>query len=65
MDERTSDVSIYPDPSKNAIVLRCDKLSGKFINDEFRYKSLGLLVATGHIEVDISTIMIQAGFSFG
>ncbi len=32
MNERTSDVSIYADPVNNALVMRCNKLSGVFYN---------------------------------
>jgi hypothetical protein len=60
MDERTSDVSIYADPSLNALVMRCNKLSGVFYNDEFRYKSWPF-VAKGHTEVIISTIEVGFG----
>lgn len=60
MDERTSDVSIYADPSLNALVMRCNKLSGVFYNNEFRYKSWPF-VAKGHTEVIISTIEVGFG----
>ena len=63
LDERTSDVTITTDVANNAIVLKCDKMSGKFINDEFRYRK-DLLIATGHSEVIIDTISIQFGISF-
>ena len=57
LNERTSDVTITTDVKNNAMVLRCDKLSGKFVGDDFRYKET-ILIATGHLEVDIDTIMI-------
>jgi hypothetical protein len=60
LNERTSDVTIHTDLKNNALILKCAKLSGKFIGDEFRYKK-DLLVAAGHLEVDIDTIMIQFG----
>lgn len=64
MNERTSDVSIYTDVAKNALVMRCDKMSGVFYNDSFRYKSWPF-VATGHSEVIINTIEVGFGLSFG
>jgi len=63
LNERTDDVIISTDTKNNAMVLRCEKLSGKFVNDEFRYKET-LLIADGHLEVDIDTILIQFGVSF-
>ena len=63
LNERTSDVTITTDVKNNAMVLKCAKLSGKFIGDDFRYRK-DLLIATGHLEVDIDTIMIQFGISF-
>lgn len=63
LNERTSDVTITTDVANNAMVLRCDKLSGKYIGDDFRYKET-IFIATGHLEVDIDTIMIQFGISF-
>jgi len=64
LNERTSDVTITTDVAKNALVLRCDQLSGKFVGDDFRYREWPF-VATGHLEVDIDTIVIQFGISFG
>jgi len=60
MDERSSNVSIYTDVPNNALVMRCDKMSGVFYNNEFRYKSWPF-VAKGHIEVIINTIEIGFG----
>jgi len=39
------------------LILKCSKLSGKFTNDKFKYKK-AVIVAEGHLEVDIDTIMI-------
>lgn len=64
MDERTDNVLIYPDVANNALVMRCDKLSGVFYNNEFRYKEWPF-VAKGHSDVIISTILVQFGLSFG
>lgn len=63
MNERTSDVSIYADPVNNALVMRCDKLSGVFYNQSFRYKSWPF-TAKGHIEVIINTIEVGFGLQF-
>jgi len=63
LDERTDDVIISTDTKNNAMVLRCEKLSGKFVNDAFRYRK-DLITADGHLEVDINTINIQFGVSF-
>lgn len=63
MNERTTDVTIYTDVKKNALVMNCNKLSGVFYNDEFRYKSWPF-VATGHSEVIINTIDVGFGLSF-
>ena len=63
LNERTEDVIISTDTKKNAVTLRCEKLSGKFVNDAFRYRK-DLLTAEGHLEVDINTILIQFGLSF-
>ena len=60
MNERNSDVLIYADPTNNALVMRCDKLSGVFYNDSFRYKSWPF-TAKGHIEVIINTIEVGFG----
>jgi hypothetical protein len=60
MDERTSDVSIYTDVSQNALVMKCNKLSGTFYNDKFRYKSWPF-VAKGHSDVIIKTIEVGFG----
>lgn len=63
MNVRTSDVSIYADPVNNALVMRCDKLSGVFYNDSFRYKSWPV-TAKGHSEVIINTIEVGFGLQF-
>jgi len=42
--------------------MKCDKLSGVFRNSDFRYKET-IFIATGHLEVEIDTIMIQFGLS--
>ena len=63
MNERTSNVEIYSDVTQNAMILKCSKLSGVFKSEEFRYREL-LVVAKGHIEVDINTILIQFGYGF-
>lgn len=43
--------------------MRCDKLSGVFYNDAFRYKET-IFIAKGHLDVKINTIMIQVGIKF-
>ena len=60
LNERSADVTIHTDVNSNALILKCSKLSGKFSNDRFRYKK-AVIVAEGHLEVDIDTIMIQFG----
>jgi len=57
MNERTDKVEIFTDVGKNAMVLKCAKLSGVFRSEEFRYQEL-LVVAKGHIEVDLNTILV-------
>jgi hypothetical protein len=57
MNERTEKVEIFTDVGKNAMVLKCAKLSGVFRSEEFRYREL-LIVAKGHIEVDLNTILV-------
>ena len=57
MSERTEKVEIFTDVSKNAMVLKCAKLSGVFRSEEFRYREL-LVVAKGHVEVDLNTILV-------
>jgi hypothetical protein len=64
LNERTDDVLIYTDVPNNAIVMHCNKMSGVFYNDAFRYKEWPF-VATGHSEVIINTILVQFGLSFG
>lgn len=63
MNERTDNVSIYADSNRNALVMRCDKLSGTFYNDSFRYKSWPF-VAKGHLDVIINTIEVGFGLQF-
>lgn len=63
MNERTDKVEIFTDVGQNAMVLKCAKISGVFRSEEFRYKE-ALLVAKGHVEVDLNTILIQFGLSF-
>ena len=63
INERTEDVTIYTDVNKNAVVFKCSKLSGKFINTAYRYRK-DLITADGHLEVDLNTILVQFGFSF-
>lgn len=60
LNERAADVTFHVDNSSNALVLKCSKLSGKFTNEKFKYKK-AIIVADGHIEVDVDTIMIQFG----
>lgn len=43
--------------------MRCNNLSGNFVNDSFRYKSWPF-VATGHSEVIINTIEVGFGLQF-
>jgi len=64
MDERSDNVLIYTDVPNNALVMRCDKLSGVFYNDAFRYKEWPF-VATGHCDVIINEILVQFGLGFG
>lgn len=56
-------VEFLTDVKKNALVFYNRKLSGKFINNEFRYKVAPLVVAKGHSEVDMNTIDIEVGLS--
>ena len=63
LNQRTSDVTITPDVANNAIVLKCNKLSGEFINDSFRYKET-IFIAKGHLKVEIDTVEIQFGIRF-
>jgi hypothetical protein len=64
MDERADNVVIYTDVPNNALVMRCEKLSGVFYNDAFRYKEWPF-VATGHCDVIINEILVQFGLGFG
>lgn len=64
MDERADNVLIYTDVPNNALVMRCNKLSGVFYNDSFRYKEWPF-VATGHCDVIINEILVQFGLGFG
>jgi len=64
LDERSDNVLIYTDVPNNALVMRCNKLSGVFYNDAFRYKEWPF-VATGHCDVIINEILVQFGLSFG
>jgi len=64
MDERSDNVIIYTDVPNNAIVMRCEKLSGVFYNNEFRYKEWPF-TAKGHSDVIINEILVQFGLSFG
>lgn len=64
LDERADNVLIYTDVPNNALVMRCNKLSGVFYNDSFRYKEWPF-VATGHCDVIINEILVQFGLGFG
>jgi hypothetical protein len=64
MNERTGDVTIFTDLPNNALVLRCDNLSGTFYSGSFKYKTLGIFTAKGHLDVVIDTIAIQFGIGF-
>jgi len=44
--------------ANNAVVLRNQKVSAEFRSGEFRYKAAPLLVAKGHVEVDMNTVDI-------
>jgi hypothetical protein len=44
--------------------MRCEKLSGVFYNDAFRYK-VWPFTAKGHLDVIINTILVQFGVGFG
>jgi len=57
LNERSDKVEIFTDVGKNAMVMKCAKLSGVFRSEEFRYREL-LIVAKGHIEVDLNTILV-------
>jgi hypothetical protein len=43
--------------------MRCEKLSGVFYNDAFRYK-VWPFTAKGHLDVKINTILVQFGIGF-
>lgn len=64
LDQRTDNVYIYPDTANNALVMRCEKLSGVFYNDAFRYR-VWPFTAKGHSDVIINTILVQFGLAFG
>lgn len=64
LEQRTENVYIYPNPGSNSVVMRCEKLSGVFYNDAFRYK-VWPFVAKGHLDVIINTILVQFGIGFG
>lgn len=64
LEQRTENVIIYPNTANNALVMRCEKLSGVFYNDAFRYK-VWPFVAKGHSDVIINTILVQFGIAFG
>lgn len=63
MNERSTDVIIYTDVPNNALVMRCNKLSGVFYNKEFRYKSWPF-TAKGHLDVILNTIEVGFGLQF-
>jgi hypothetical protein len=63
LHERNSDVHFLADVENNSLILRCENMSGEFINKSFKYKE-SWYVAKGHSEVDLHKIMIQVGLKF-
>ena len=62
--DHSKNVDFYPDPSKNAMVVRNRKVSAIARTKHFRYKVAPLIVAKGSAEVEMHTIDITAGLSF-
>jgi len=60
---RTDKVEIYTDVAKNAVVMKCNKLSAEFSTSSFRYDA-GLVTAKGYAEVDMNTVTIGVGLAF-
>ena len=55
---RSDRTEFVTDVANNAVVLRNQKVSAEFRSGEFRYKAAPLLVAKGHVEVDMNTVDI-------
>lgn len=64
LDQTAQDVVFSVDVPNNAIVLTCNNLSASFFSGKFRYKEAPLLVAKGHLEVDMDKVTIGVGLQF-
>jgi hypothetical protein len=59
-----NNVAMTWEPTQNGVYLLCQNLSGVFYTSDFRYKSLGIFVATGHADVKMNTVNLGLGISF-
>jgi hypothetical protein len=64
IDQRVDGVSLVADVAKNAIVLKCEKLTSKFKTNKFKYHVAPLVNANGYAEVDMESIEIGFGLAF-
>ena len=63
VQQNAQDVIFEEDVANNALVLRANNLSANYYCDSFRGHSW-IFVATGHLEVDMSTVNIGLGLKF-
>jgi hypothetical protein len=64
IDQRIDGVTLAADTAKNAITLKCDKLTAKFKTNHFKYHVAPLINAKGYAEVDMNTVEIGFGLAF-
>ena len=64
IDQDANEVAMTWEPTENGVYLLCQNLSGVFYTSDFRYKSLGIFVATGHADVKMNTVNLGMGISF-
>lgn len=64
VNQSANNVIFDVDVANNALTLNCNDLSANFYTDSFRAHSW-IFVATGHLEVEMDTVAIGMGLSFG
>jgi len=61
VEGRAGDVEFTTDVANNALVFSCNKIKAQFNSSHFRYKVAPLMVAKGHVEVDMNQIDMGFG----
>jgi len=64
ISQNPDNVSMDWIPTSNGIYLLCQNLNGVVYTGDFRYRSMGIFVATGHADVKMNKINLGVGISF-